>query len=190
MNFVGSDLGRADLLFCMGRSREDQDFHFSPCGRLDPAQVPGLWVPLKKSLNAEAPSDETRAIGSGRAHATDRARLRIGDAMKTFALSLAAVISAGNLLVASTPEARAGYRGHSGHHHGYHRHVHRDAHRYHGRSYRHGADGAVVAGAALGLIGAAIAASRAPYDPYYSYGSCYGACCGPYIRPSYRGYCY
>ncbi len=100
--------------------------------------------------------------------------------MKKLALSALAATVAGSLLVASAAEARPGYRGyHGGYHGGY-------GHRgYRGYGYRRGPNvgGALAAGAALGIIGGAIAASQAPryYYPAPAYGY-YGP------GPSYYGY--
>lgn len=103
------------------------------------------------------------------------------------ALAAAIVLSAGHLLVAPAAEARAVYRSH----HGHHRHVYRGTRRYYGRSHRYGAGGPIVAGAALGLLGAAIMASRQPYyGPYYYYRPCYGLWCDPYYGPRYGPYFY
>src|SRR3954470_8962211 len=99
--------------------------------------------------------------------------------MKRLVLSAVAATFAASLLAVPAAEARPGYRG------GYH-----GGSAYGGGGYRHygyrrgpGVGGALAAGAALGIIGGAIAASQAPrYDypaPAYGY---YGP------APGYYGY--
>ena len=100
-----------------------------------------------------------------------------GMIVKKLALSAAAAAFVGSLLVAPSAEARPGYRG--GYHGGY---AYR-GHRHYGYRRGPGVGGALAAGAALGIIGGAIAASQAPryYAPAPAYGY-YGP--GPY----YYGY--
>ncbi|GJD53755.1 hypothetical protein OPKNFCMD_6533 [Methylobacterium crusticola] len=103
--------------------------------------------------------------------------------MKTLVLSAAVAAFAGSLLVAPAAEARPGYRG-GGYHGGYaYRGGYRGGYRPYGYRRGPGVGGALAAGAALGIIGGAIAASQAPrYDypaPAYGYD-------GP--GPSYYGY--
>ncbi|GJD66935.1 hypothetical protein [Methylobacterium frigidaeris] len=99
--------------------------------------------------------------------------------MKRLVLSAVAATFTVSLFAAPTAEARPGYRG--GYHGGY---------AYRGGGYRHygyrrgpGVGGALAAGAALGIIGGAIAASQAPryYYPAPAYGY-YGP------GPGYYGY--
>jgi hypothetical protein len=88
--------------------------------------------------------------------------------MKKLAISALAAAFAGTLLTASVAEARPGYRGgYGGYHGGY---AYRGGYGGYGGyrgGYRRGPGigGALAAGAALGIIGGAIAASQAPrYD--------------------------
>lgn len=84
--------------------------------------------------------------------------------MKKVALSALAATVAGSLLLAPTADARPGYRGGYGYHAGY-------GYRHYGYRRGPGIGGALAAGAALGIIGGAIAASQAPrYYPAPAYG--------------------
>src|SRR3954467_620711 len=99
--------------------------------------------------------------------------------MKKLALSALAGAFAGSVLIAPAAEARPGYRGGGyGYHGGY---GYRGGYRHYGYRRGPGVGGALAAGAALGLIGGAIAASQAPRyyypAPAYGYGY-YGG--GPY----------
>ncbi len=97
--------------------------------------------------------------------------------MKTLALTALAAAFAGSVLIAPCAEARPGYRGGYGYHGGY---GYRGGYRHYGYRRGPGVGGALAAGAALGIIGGAIAASQAPryyapapaygyYDPDYGY---------------------
>jgi hypothetical protein len=85
--------------------------------------------------------------------------------MKKFAISALTAVFAGSLLTASIAEARPGWRGGYGGYRG----------GYYGGGYRRGPGigGALAAGAAIGIIGGAIAASQGPRYPY-GYAPAYG----------------
>ncbi len=91
-------------------------------------------------------------------------------ALKNLALSAVAVALAGSLLAAPAAEARPGYRGGHGYHGG--GLCLRGGYRGYGHRRGPGVGGALAAGAALGIIGGAIAASQAPryYEPAPAYG--------------------
>jgi hypothetical protein len=87
--------------------------------------------------------------------------------MKKFAITALTAVFAGSLLTASIAEARPGWRGgYGGYRVG-----------YYGGGYRRGPGigGALAAGAAIGIIGGAIAASQGPRYAYpYGYAPAYG----------------
>lgn len=106
-------------------------------------------------------------------------------ALKNLALSAVAVALAGSLLAAPAAEARPGYRGGG---HGYHGggYAYRGGYRGYGHRRGPGVGGALAAGAALGIIGGAIAASQAPR--YYEPAPAYGYAPAPAYGYGYDGY--
>lgn len=102
--------------------------------------------------------------------------------MKKFAVAALTAAFAGGLLTASVADAQAGWRGHRGGYYGGYRGGY-----YGGYRRGPGIGGAIAAGAALGIIGGAIAASQAPRYPYgYGYGPAYGYGYAPYgYAPAY-----
>ncbi|MFC6046589.1 hypothetical protein ACFPYM_01925 [Methylobacterium hispanicum] len=97
--------------------------------------------------------------------------------MKKLALSTLATAVAGSLLLSSAAEARPGYRGggYYGGHGGYARQGGYGGYRHYGHRRGGKIGGDLAAGAFLGILGGAIAASQAPsygygYAPSYGYG--------------------